>query len=132
MSVGVFCPLETFYREIEGRMATEEIQEQRVQQKLIDIGFKALSSLMIPVLLWAYSLSLDIALLKDHVSDLKEDLQKIEKSIEKNNSSIRDTNVRVQKISILEQAQTDIKEDLDSVEQTLSSVHTALLSLLRR
>ena len=45
-------------------MADEEIQDEKVQRKLIEMFFRCLSASMIPIGLWAYSLSLDIALIK--------------------------------------------------------------------
>ena len=112
-------------------MAEEEVQEQQVQRKLIDMFFRCLSASMIPIGFWAYSLSLDIALIKDDISDFKEDLVKIEESIEKNSSFIKETNVKVQKIDTLKQAQDQIQKDLESVEATLSIIYQKVLTMVR-
>tara|TARA_B100000674_G_scaffold329598_1_gene275254 strand:- start:22 stop:306 length:285 start_codon:yes stop_codon:yes gene_type:complete len=86
-----------------------------VQKKMLDIGLKILSACMIPVLAWAYHLSIDVAVIK-----AKEEV--MEESIKKNSSSIRTLNEETNKIDVIETNIKNMASQLDKAEKTLDKI----------
>jgi hypothetical protein len=113
---------------------SEQIQqtEERVQKKLLDLFFKGLSALMLPVLIWAYSVSLDIAIIKDSVSDLEGDLGQESVRIKTNTSSISTNNSKIGDLKYVEKYQKKMEKDLDDTKKSLEKIHIALVKILQK
>jgi hypothetical protein len=106
-------------------------QEERVQRKLLDLFFKGLSAMMLPVLIWAYTISVDIAIIKDSISDLNGDLAEIKKSVESNSSSINSNKSKISDFKYIEKSQEKIEKDLSDTQESLVKIYNQLLNFFQ-
>ena len=92
-----------------------------VQKKMLDIGFKILSACMIPVLAWAYHLTIDVALIKANEKVMEE-------NIKTNSSSITTLNTETNKIDVIETNIDNMASKLEKAEKSLDKIIEKLLN----
>lgn len=92
-----------------------------VQKKMLDIGFKILSACMIPVLAWAYHLTIDVALIKANEKVMED-------NIKTNSSSITTLNIETNKIDVIETNIENMASKLDKAEKSLDKIIEKLLN----
>jgi hypothetical protein len=97
-----------------------------VQKKMFDVGFKILSACMIPVLAWAYHLSIDVALMKANEKAVDKDIIRIEGDIKRNSSSISTLNEETNKIIVIETNVQNMANQLDKAEKSLDKILDSL------
>jgi len=82
------------------------------QKGLLDLLFKVLSALIIPVFIWVNNISVQIALLERDQSE--------------NASSIKECKSSMTKVELNAQALGQIKEDLERTRKMLEEIRTLL------
>ena len=82
------------------------------QKGLLDLIFKVLSALIIPVFIWVNNISVQIALLERDQSE--------------NTSSIKECKSSMTKVELNAQALGQIKEDLERTRKMLEEIRTLL------
>lgn len=92
-----------------------------VQKKMLDIGFKILSACMIPVLAWAYHLTIDVALIKANEKVMED-------NIKTNSSSITTLNIETNKIDVIETNIDNMASKLEKAEKSLDKIIEKLLN----